>query len=146
AFVRSVVDVHTHSLATTIKTADGAETLSIHTLVHYAVARSRPASEKQKVKLQDAIIDILNERLTCINDIRQHSRLALYVLHARHLVMTAHEENMALTTLMGQVAQHDYERGIYASARALQERSLAIHQRISGPEHPDTLGSMNNLA
>jgi tetratricopeptide (TPR) repeat protein len=34
----------------------------------------------------------------------------------------------------------------YARARPLYERALAIRQKLRGPEHPDTAGSLNNLA
>jgi serine/threonine protein kinase len=36
--------------------------------------------------------------------------------------------------------------GLYSRAQALQERAVAIQQRILGPEHPDTLRSMTTLA
>ena len=34
----------------------------------------------------------------------------------------------------------------YAEARPLYERALAIHEKVLGPEHPDTAMSLNNLA
>ncbi len=37
-------------------------------------------------------------------------------------------------------------RAAYGSARPLYERSLAIRERVLGPEHPDTVISLNNLA
>ena len=37
-------------------------------------------------------------------------------------------------------------QGDLAGARKLQEEMLAIRRRVLGPEHPDTLTSMNNLA
>lgn len=36
--------------------------------------------------------------------------------------------------------------GLYPRAESLSRRSLDIRQRALGPEHPDTLSSMNNLA
>jgi tetratricopeptide (TPR) repeat protein/MinD-like ATPase involved in chromosome partitioning or flagellar assembly len=36
--------------------------------------------------------------------------------------------------------------GDYASARALYKRALAIREQVLGPEHPDTVTTMNNLA
>jgi tetratricopeptide (TPR) repeat protein len=36
--------------------------------------------------------------------------------------------------------------GLYPSAQSLQQQSMEIRQRVLGPEHPDTLKSMNNLA
>ena len=37
-------------------------------------------------------------------------------------------------------------RATYAEARPLYERALAIHEKVLGPEHPDTATSLNNLA
>jgi len=38
------------------------------------------------------------------------------------------------------------DAGHYAEAEKLQRETLALQRRILGPEHPDTLRSMNNLA
>jgi non-specific serine/threonine protein kinase/serine/threonine-protein kinase len=40
---------------------------------------------------------------------------------------------------------YQYE-GKYAQAEALFRQTLEIRRRVLGPEHPDTLGSMVNLA
>ncbi|MGA8103313.1 MAG: serine/threonine-protein kinase, partial [Candidatus Acidiferrales bacterium] len=45
--------------------------------------------------------------------------------------------------LMGDVY---YNLGLYPRAQSLQQQSMEIRQRVLGPEHPDTLKSMNNLA
>ncbi|MGA8103315.1 MAG: tetratricopeptide repeat protein, partial [Candidatus Acidiferrales bacterium] len=36
--------------------------------------------------------------------------------------------------------------GLYPRAQSLQQQSMEIRQRVLGPEHPDTLNSMNSLA
>jgi len=36
--------------------------------------------------------------------------------------------------------------GLYAKARSLAEKSVEVRQKVLGPEHPDTLRSMTNLA
>ena len=38
------------------------------------------------------------------------------------------------------------DQGKYAQAEALDSQTLEIQRRVLGPEHPDTLSSMNNLA
>jgi len=40
---------------------------------------------------------------------------------------------------------HQYE-GLYAQARALHERALAIREQVLGEQHPNTATSLNNLA
>ena len=48
-------------------------------------------------------------------------------------------------TSMSNLASALREQGDLAGARKLQEETLAIQRRVLGPEHPDTLNSMNNL-
>ena len=55
-------------------------------------------------------------------------------------------EGSSEVILLGCVARYDLERGAYASARALYERELDFRRRVQGPEHPDTITSMNNRA
>ena len=38
------------------------------------------------------------------------------------------------------------EQGRYAEAEKLQRETLDIRRRVLGPEHPDTLASVHNLA
>ena len=38
------------------------------------------------------------------------------------------------------------DEGRYAEAEKLHRETLDIRRRVLGPEHPDTLMSMNNLA
>ena len=46
---------------------------------------------------------------------------------------------------MGNLAAVLSAQGDWAGARKLHEETLAIPRRALGPEHPDTLTSMNNL-
>jgi eukaryotic-like serine/threonine-protein kinase len=39
-----------------------------------------------------------------------------------------------------------FNLGLYPRAQALHQQSLEIRRRVLGPEHPETLSSMNNLA
>src|SRR5216684_1023813 len=53
------------------------------------------------------------------------------------------ETQAQMMQVMGEV----YEKlGLYPRAQALQQQSMEIRQRVLGPEHPDTLTSMNDLA
>jgi CHAT domain-containing protein/Tfp pilus assembly protein PilF len=45
-----------------------------------------------------------------------------------------------------QQADQLYNQGQYAAAIPLAERSLAIWEKVLGPEHPDVASSLNNLA
>ena len=47
---------------------------------------------------------------------------------------------------MNNLAETLQAQGDLTGARKLHEETLAIQRRVLGPEHPDTLTSMNNLA
>src|SRR6516165_1129016 len=68
--------------------------------------------------------------------------LALFVLSAAD----AQEGDLAeALRLNGQVLQYR-ATGRYLQAIPLAQRALAIYEQALGPEHPDTAGSLNNLA
>ena len=48
--------------------------------------------------------------------------------------------------LLYQAGYYFYQRGQYWEAEPLWKSELTICERVLGPEHPDTLGSLNNLA
>jgi len=47
---------------------------------------------------------------------------------------------------MSSLAQLLEDRGEWAAAEPLYRRALEAYQRVMGPEHPDTLTSVSNLA
>ena len=47
---------------------------------------------------------------------------------------------------MNNLANVYYAQGKYPQAEALDSQALEIQRRVLGPEHPDTLESMSNLA
>jgi eukaryotic-like serine/threonine-protein kinase len=52
-----------------------------------------------------------------------------------------------LQAQMMHVMGYVYENlGLYPRAQSLDQRALDIQRRVLGPEHPDTLSSMNNMA
>jgi CHAT domain-containing protein/Tfp pilus assembly protein PilF len=57
-----------------------------------------------------------------------------------------HEGQLAKAKQLNQQADQLYKAGRFAEAIPLAERSLAIRERVLGPEHLDTATSLNNLA
>jgi tetratricopeptide (TPR) repeat protein len=49
-------------------------------------------------------------------------------------------------SLLGRAASYFHGRAAYAAARPLNERALAIYEKVLGREHPDTANSLSNLA
>jgi tetratricopeptide (TPR) repeat protein len=48
--------------------------------------------------------------------------------------------------LLNDTAYYLYERAEYTEAEPLFQRALAINEKVSGPDHPNTATSLNNLA
>jgi tetratricopeptide (TPR) repeat protein len=55
-------------------------------------------------------------------------------------------EEAASRLLEGLATYRHYALGAYAQARPLYERALALREKRLGPDHPDTAGTLNNLA
>jgi tetratricopeptide (TPR) repeat protein len=67
------------------------------------------------------------------------------------LVCAAHIDHWKMTfwearNLLDQTGNYLYQRGQYWEAEPLWKSNLAICEQALGPEHPDTLGTVNNLA
>src|SRR6266536_1694657 len=59
---------------------------------------------------------------------------------------TPHGLRKRSTKLLGWVARYDNQRGDYRPAELGYRQQGDTYQRVLGPDHPDTLKSMNNLA
>jgi tetratricopeptide (TPR) repeat protein len=55
-------------------------------------------------------------------------------------------ENPVLDKANGNIAQYLRSRGRYREAEMLYARGLANREKLLGPEHPDTLWTVNKLA
>ena len=121
------------------------EARSVHTLVSRAMRLHERSAPERTQALEAAVVKALSERLKHVGSIGEHSRIAMDVPHARHLVadglQTDEQTDLALW-----VANYDYLRADYGSSRRLEEQVLAVRLRVLGEEHPDTLAVMSNLA
>lgn len=117
---------------------------SVHMLVS-RVMRFRDSIQGRRDELRRAAIIFLTATLDgVVTDPRSHSRIELDVIHARALASAA--SGFPEANLLGLVAGYDSARGAYRSARVLLSREVELRRLLSGPEHPDTLSSMNDLA
>jgi tetratricopeptide (TPR) repeat protein len=117
---------------------------SVHTLVS-RVIRFRDSIQGRRDELRRAAIIFLTAALDgVVTDRRSHSRIELDVIHARALASAG--SGLPEANLLGLVATYDSARGAYRSAGALLSREVELRRLLSGPEHPDTLSSMNDLA
>jgi Tetratricopeptide repeat/TIR domain len=116
-------------------------------MVHALVARTMRLSDPKPQRtqaLQAAAVGVLTGALQAIVDPRKHTSLRQVVPHARELAR--HPATPAEAELLGWVARYDYERGDFRPAQLGYQQQWEASRRLLGPEHPDTLGSMDNLA
>ncbi len=121
------------------------ESRSVHALVSRTVRfqeKYAPArTEALRIAAVEALTTGIAERAA---DPRRDKQIELHVAHAQYLVATPATETEA--DLLGWVGRYYYIRGSYEPAKTLFERQLEFRRNVLGPEHPDTLKSMNELA
>jgi tetratricopeptide (TPR) repeat protein len=118
---------------------------SVHTLVSRAVRFDEKSAPERMQALRVAAVEaLLAEIAKAAKDPRLHKRIEFHVAHARQVVTMP--ESVREANLVSWVARYDYTRGSYVPARTLYERELEFNRRMLGPEHSNTLTSMNNLA
>jgi tetratricopeptide (TPR) repeat protein len=121
------------------------EARSVHTLVSRVVRFDEKATPERTQALRNvAVVALGMEIANAAKDPRLHKQIEFHMVHARQVVTMP--KNVPEASLVSWVARYDFERGAYASARTLCERELEFNRRVLGPEHPDTLASMHNLA
>jgi hypothetical protein len=77
----------------------------------------------------------------------------IYLSHAQHIIATfdmglnrTKETKELLWRLLHNIGQCSLIKGKYAEAEAINRQTLQLKEIVLGKEHPETLGSMNNLA
>ena len=87
--------------------------------------------------------------LTAIIGYRQprHAEGKVWAAHAEVAVLFAGDPlGLEEATRVNTLGLVHFAAGMYAEARALHERALAIHEGALGPEHPTVAISLNNIA
>jgi hypothetical protein len=91
----------TNSLAAVSYGGAGGDVLSVHSLVRYTMQRDNPARGETRAlreKLRVSAVQVLVDLLRDVADVRNHTRLALDVAHAKYLVPEPHTAEEALLT------------------------------------------------
>jgi tetratricopeptide (TPR) repeat protein len=127
--------------ATSEPTVEGAWV--IHALVARTMRFTDP-DQQRTMAVRAAAVAMLTEALQAIVDPSAHASLRQVVPHARELAR--HPDTTAEAKLLSWVGRYDHARGDYRPAKEVFHQVVDAHQRLLGPEHPDTLISMNNLA
>lgn len=114
----------------------------VHALVSRVIQRFDRKPERAS-ELATAAAGILARYLAAAGGDRVAAD-SLTLAHARQVA--APLLDVGHLWLLSWVAVHDTYRGDYRTAGRLQEQALDGYRRLVGDEHPDTLGSLNNLA
>jgi tetratricopeptide (TPR) repeat protein len=96
---------------------------------------------------EGAVELVLANTINQLNDAGYPEPVLALQPHLRHLIKRSPkriDEWMAF--FCGALGHHLEMIGDYHRAQSLLERAFAIHQQLLGPLHPDTAGSLNNLA
>jgi hypothetical protein len=150
--VRAVAQAETLSLASPIRLgaepdATGGPTMEGGWVVHALVARTMRLTDpqpKRTTALRAAAVEVLTWALAAIANPSNHPSLRQVIPHARELAR--HPATTAEADLLSWVGRFDYARGDYAAAEQTLRQALDVRRELLGPEHPDTLNSMSNLA
>jgi hypothetical protein len=115
------------------------DTRVVHMLVSHTM-RFHEATPERPTALRAAAVAALNGIL------RENGTHPLKLQHARALVDGSEIWDAETATLALRVSGRDADRGLYAPAQTLLQRVTETRERLLGPEHPDTLMTMNKLA
>ena len=125
-----------------------AETLAVHRLVQ-AVTRDRLDKDAQ-VKWIKAAVDVVRAAFPLENFSPAswpiYEYLVPHALAASSHAVLDDAVAASIAWLFNETGVYWMGRGQFGDAASVLSRALAARQRGSGPEHPDTLGSMHNLA
>jgi tetratricopeptide (TPR) repeat protein len=117
------------------------DALRLHRLVA-AFARAIATDTEAQTAVEQTMIQVANY-FNQKGDLRP---LLLVQPHLRHITNAAQQrEDELAAKLCSGFGSHLHLIGDYAGARAYHERSLAIDERVLGPEHQSTATSLNNL-
>lgn len=95
---------------------------------------------------QANVEDTLLAEAQCLNQTGLPAPLLTWQVHLRAVTETALvREDERAATLCANLGDHLQMLGNYAAACLYYVRSLAIREKVLGPDHPDTAAGLNNL-
>ena len=128
---------------------DGAPAVTVHRLVQ-AVARARANANATAQRAVECLIARL--ATTYPDEYNNPASWPRCAPLTPHLLASCETEMADAATsaqqadLLDRAGNYFHGRDVYAGARPLFERALAIREKVLGPEHLDTATSLNNLA
>jgi tetratricopeptide (TPR) repeat protein len=123
---------------------DGSPAVTVHRLVQ-AVARARSEANGSA---QEAVGRLI-ARLVATYPEEGYNNPQSWPLCGRltpHLLARRGSDDASVSDLLNRAGTYCHGRGAYAQAAPLLRDALAIREKVLGPEHPETVRSLNNLA
>ena len=122
------------------------QTYSIHRMVQ-EVVKDQMGAESQ-AQWAERVVRAIAQSFPEV-DYQTWTRCERLIPHA--LLCAAHIDHWDMTfgearNMLFQSGKYFHQRGQYWEAEPLWKSDLTICERVLGPEHPDTLGTANNLA
>ncbi|OJJ65820.1 hypothetical protein ASPBRDRAFT_60234 [Aspergillus brasiliensis CBS 101740] len=129
-----------------ISEGSGDSSLNLHRLVHLATRNWMRKNQQFRVQILKTA-----DQLSKVFPNDDHANRQVwreYLPHALSLIAEAdfQKEQEKYIDLIGKICWCLYSDGRWKEAEELQVQVLQLHKRVLGPEHPDTLSSMNNVA
>jgi tetratricopeptide (TPR) repeat protein len=121
-------------------------TYSIHPLVQEVVRDG--LGQKAQKGWSERVVRAVNASFPHIEFANwpQCDRLMPHALACAALIQLWGMEFAEAARIVNQAGYYLYERAEYLQAEPLFRWALAIREKVLGPEHPDTISSLNNLA
>ncbi|KAF8536533.1 hypothetical protein BDD12DRAFT_781369 [Trichophaea hybrida] len=123
--------------------AEGGTMLALHRLVHLSIETylSPQETKEWRTKALDLVSGVFPQRVQHEN---RHT-CATYLPHA--LVVTHNSDSPVTSSLLYRMAASVLaDKGKYEQAEQMNRRALEGREKVLGPDHPDTMTSVNNLA
>jgi tetratricopeptide (TPR) repeat protein len=122
------------------------QTYSIHRMVQEVVKDQMGV--EQQAQWAEQVVRAVEQSFPEVN-YQTWTRCERFIPHV--LLCAAHIDHWNMTfwearNLLYRAGTYFVQRGQYWEAEPLRKSELVISERVLGPEHPDTLGSLNNLA
>ncbi|RXH56804.1 tetratricopeptide repeat protein [Granulicella sibirica] len=121
-------------------------TLSVHRLVQ-AVVRDGMPREDQRL-WAERVIRVMNNAFPNV-EFKNWALCQRLIVHSQSCASLAAEWSFdfaGVANLLNKAAYYLDDRALFTEAEPLYQHSLAVREKISGPEHPDVATGLNNLA
>jgi tetratricopeptide (TPR) repeat protein len=130
-----------------VKRKPDEQTIAVHRLVQAILKTSMDAATQQA--WAESTVRALDRAFPDVTDYRNWSQCQQYLPHAQACALLIDQWQMAFPetgSLLNKVGYYLKQRAQYGEAELLYQRTIAIGEKVLGPEHPNLAIRLNNLA